>query len=140
MTPDVNVLVAASRKDHPHHVAASTWLYEALEDEKLVLLPMVATSFIRIVTSPRIFPAPTPVHLALKFVNTILDATDTRLLPLSPEWARFGEQVERLELTGNLVTDAWIAAAVEEHGEHLVTFDKDFRKLLTRTRVTVLTI
>jgi uncharacterized protein len=26
MTPDVNVLVAASRSDHPHHGPALTWL------------------------------------------------------------------------------------------------------------------
>ena len=30
MTPDVNVLVAASRTDHPHHAAARQWLEEAL--------------------------------------------------------------------------------------------------------------
>jgi predicted nucleic acid-binding protein len=26
MTPDVNVLVAASRADHPHHGVARAWL------------------------------------------------------------------------------------------------------------------
>ena len=30
MTPDVNVLVAASRSDRPHHAVARTWLEEAL--------------------------------------------------------------------------------------------------------------
>jgi TIR domain len=32
MTPDVNVLVAASRSDHPHHGPALTWLDAALDD------------------------------------------------------------------------------------------------------------
>ena len=30
MTSDVNVLVAASRSDHPHHAAARRWLEEVL--------------------------------------------------------------------------------------------------------------
>jgi hypothetical protein len=30
MTPDVNVLVAASRRDHPHHAVARAWLEEAV--------------------------------------------------------------------------------------------------------------
>ena len=30
MTPDVNVLVAASRSDHPHHWVAHSWLQDAL--------------------------------------------------------------------------------------------------------------
>lgn len=29
MTPDVNVLVAASRSDHPHHAIAREWLEAA---------------------------------------------------------------------------------------------------------------
>jgi hypothetical protein len=41
-------------------------------------------------------------------------------------------------LTANDVPDAWLAAAVIQFGEHLVTFDADFRKLLRRTQVTVL--
>ncbi len=30
MTPDVNVLVAAPRSDHPHHELARAWLEQAL--------------------------------------------------------------------------------------------------------------
>ena len=30
MTPDVNVLVAASRADHPHHGVARDWLEAAV--------------------------------------------------------------------------------------------------------------
>ena len=32
MTPDVNVLMAASRSDHPHHLPARRWLEQALAD------------------------------------------------------------------------------------------------------------
>ena len=54
MTPDVNVLVAASRSDHPHHGPALTWLDAALDDcEKgraLAIFPMVAAGLLRLVT------------------------------------------------------------------------------------------
>ena len=39
---------------------------------------------------------------------------------------------------GNDVPDAWLAAAVTHQGEHLVSFDRDFRKLLGRGQFTLL--
>ena len=42
------------------------------------------------------------------------------------------------QLTGNDLPDAWLALATLQMGEHLVTFDADFKKLLARSRVTVL--
>lgn len=45
MTPDVNVLVEASRSDHPHHRCAMDWVEGALaaaaRGDRLRLLPMV---------------------------------------------------------------------------------------------------
>ena len=65
MTPDVNVVVAASRTDHPHHAVARDWLEEAIgasgAGAALTLMPMVLTSFLRLVTSPRIFQLETPI-------------------------------------------------------------------------------
>ena len=65
MTPDVNLLVAASRTDHPHHAVARTWLEEAVTacgaGAAFALMPMVPASFLRLVTSPRVFLQPTPM-------------------------------------------------------------------------------
>jgi hypothetical protein len=53
MTPDVNVLVAASRSDHPHHAVARAWLETALaaagtsSGPAFTLMPMVVVSFDR---------------------------------------------------------------------------------------------
>ena len=41
-------------------------------------------------------------------------------------------------LSGNLLSHAWLAAATLHLGEHLVTFDTDFKKLLPRSKLTVL--
>ena len=37
-------------------------------------------------------------------------------------------------LTGNVLPKAWPVAAVVQRGEHVVSFDRDFRKLLGRTQ------
>ena len=56
------------------------------------------------------------------------------------EWPLLRAKPSRLGLKGNLVTDAWIAAAAEAVSEHLVTFDTGSRKLLPVRDVTVLAL
>jgi len=142
MTPDVNVLVAASRSDHPHHDAARTWLEGALAAAEtgaaFTLMPMVLTSLLRLVTSPKIFVQPTPISDAVEFVDAILDMPGVRLAPLGPEWAKLRQLCLDNQLGGNDLPDAWLAAAVEQLGEHLVSFDRDFKRLLGRARFTLL--
>ena len=140
MTPDVNVLVAASRSDHPHHRVARAWLEHALANAQtgstLTLMPMVLSSLLRLVTSARIFHQPTPTADAVAFVDALLASPGVELAPLGPEWARLRQLCLDKQLSGNDIPDAWLAAAVDQLGEHLVSFDRDFRKLLSRSRFT----
>lgn len=144
MTPDVNILVAASRQDHPHHAPALVWLHGALansaEGRSLTILPMVASGFLRLVTHPRVFVEPTPVDAALLFLRTLLDSPGVILLSPGNEWPEFERLCAQLSLTGNAIPDAWIAAAAQNHHLHLVTFDKGFRKLLKSSTLTVLKV
>ncbi|WP_297472677.1 hypothetical protein [Ferrovum sp.] len=58
MTPDVNILVAACRQDHPHHERALDWLEEAIASSSgrsLVNLPMAVSGFLRLVTFDKDF-------------------------------------------------------------------------------------
>jgi uncharacterized protein len=142
MTPDVNILVAASRSDHPHHAVARTWLEGALAAAEsgaaLTLMPMVVASVLRLVTSPKIFVQPTPIADAVDFIDAILAMPGVRLAPLGPEWSKLRQLYIDKQLGGNDLPDAWLAAAVEQLGEHLVSFDRDFKKLLGRARFTLL--
>lgn len=142
MTPDVNILVAASRQDHPHHEPARAWLEEALansgEGYSLAVLPMVASGFLRLVTHPKVFVEPTPLDAALRFLRAVMDSPGVVLPTLGSEWREFEQLCAERELTGNAIPDAWIAAAAQHHHLHLVTFDKGFRKLLKASMVTVL--
>ncbi len=142
MTPDVNVLVAASRSDHPHHAVARTWLEQAIrgsgEGATFTLMPMVLASFLRLVTSPKIFSMATPMEDAVAFVDALLASPGVQLATLGPEWPKLRRLCLDRQLSGNDVPDAWLSAAVANTGEHLVSFDRDFRKLLERGQFTLL--
>jgi toxin-antitoxin system PIN domain toxin len=142
MTPDVNVLVAASRSDHPHQAVAPDWLEGAIGASRtgasLTLMPMVLASFLRLVTSPKIFQQATPSKDAIAFIDAILASPGVHLAALGPEWSKLRQLCLDKHLTGNDLPDAWLSAAVTHRGEHLVTFDRDFRKLLTRSQFTLL--
>ena len=142
MTPDVNVLVAASREDHPHHKPALGWLEGALAETarapSLAILPMVASGFLRLATHPKVFVEPTPPEAAWAFLRAVLASPGVVQPPLAGEWAQFERLCEQHRLTGNAIPDAWIAAAAQFNHLHLVTFDKGFRKLLKPSMLTVL--
>jgi hypothetical protein len=142
MTPDVNVLIAASRSDHPHHKTAYTCLDEAIaacsHGASLKLMPMVVAGFLRLVTSSRIFVHPTPVEDAMGFLDALFAVPGIEMPSLGAEWPILRQLCMERKLTANAIPDAWLAAAVIHLGEHLVTFDADFKKLLRRAQVTVL--
>jgi hypothetical protein len=142
MTPDVNVLVAASRSDHPHHAEARAWLEQALAEAAagamFTVMPMVLASFLRLVTSPRIFRAPTPINDAIAFADAVLAASGVQLAALGPEWERLRQLCTDRQLSGNELPDAWLAAAALHLGEHVVSFDRGLRKLVGPSRFTLL--
>ena len=142
MTPDVNVLIAASRSDHPHHKTAYACLDDAIaacvNGASLRLMPMVAASFLRLVTNSKIFVYPTPAKEAMGFLDALVAKPGVEMPALGAEWPLFRQLCVEKKLTANDIPDAWLAATVLQLGEHLVTFDADFRKLLRRTQLTVL--
>jgi uncharacterized protein len=143
VTPDVNVLVAAFRADHLHHRIARAWLMSARGEcaqgrSSFVLLPMVCVSFLRLTTNRRVFVDPDPIGDAIAFLDVIARTPGVELGDCGPEWPILCTLLLQLDLRGNLVTDAWIAASVVRSREHLVTFDRDFARLLPARDLTVL--
>ena len=143
MTPDVNVLVAAFRRDHTHHTVALDWLQHARSScaegsATLVVLPMVLVGFLRLVTNPRVFIDPDAIEDAVTFVDALLISPGVELQASGTEWPVLREKLLTANLHGNHVTHAWIAAATQALSEHLVTFDSDFKRLLPARDVTLL--
>jgi toxin-antitoxin system PIN domain toxin len=142
MTPDLNVLLAASRTDHPHHQVAIAWLQEALEacsaGGNLEILPMVAAGFLRLATNPKIFVSPTPINASIAFIDSLLTSPGVEMAELGREWPALKDMCRDRSLVANDITDAWIASAVRTLGNRLVTFDRGFRRLLGRAELTLL--
>ena len=99
---------------------------------------MVVVSFLRLVTNSRIFVYPTPLEDAMGFLDALIAVPGVEMPALGTEWPMLRQLCLERKLTANAIPDAWLAAAVIQLGEHLVTFDADFKKLLRRTQVTVL--
>lgn len=142
VTPDINVLVAAFRKDHSHHVVARAWLRDAVAGGEgalpLRLLPVAIAGFLRLVTNAKVFVQPDSIQDAVAFVDALLASAGIEMAAPGDEWLLLRRLCLDGQLRGNAIPDAWLAAAVMRLGEHLVTFDAGFRKLLGRDRLTVL--
>ncbi len=142
MLPDINVLVAAHRADHPQHKVAAEWLKKTFKDTKdgqqLVLPMQVISGFIRLVTNPKIFFNPSSTTQSVDFVDWLLEDAQVRLLGQTAEWASFRTLLLDKKLSANHVPDAHLAALSINLGEPFVTFDKGFRQLLPRSLLVLL--
>jgi len=59
---------------------------------------------------------------------------------LGAEWPALRKICAEMELAANDVPDAWLAAAVINRGEHLVSFDAGLRRLLSGGQFTRLAL
>ena len=137
MSPDVNVMAAAMRVDHPHHAIAYNHLQSELKKASLrpnttsiVLLGVVVAGFIRVVTNRRIFQLPSSLNQAIEFVDTLLLSPGVVFQGNGSQWLGFKDLCLRAELSPDSATDIWIAASALQLGEILHTFDRDFKKIL----------
>ena len=142
MTPDINILLAASRADHPHHQVAYSWLDRELDacatGGGLEILPMVAAGFLRMSTNARIFPLLMPTNDALDFLRATLETSGVSMPDLGREWPILESLCATHQLAANAIPDACSAAAVMVNGLQLATFDQDFLSLLPRTQIELL--
>ncbi len=75
---------------------------------------------------------------AAGFLDALVAVPGVEMPSLGAEWPLLRQLCVEKNLTANDIPDAWLAAAVIQLGEHLVTFDADFKRLLRRTQVTIL--
>lgn len=128
---DVNLLVYSFDTDAPQHDAYAPWLSAALAGpEQFALLDGVLSGFVRIVTHPKIMPAPAPIERALDFVRAVADAPAARWLPASAVlWNTFARlAADDVAIKGALVPDAYLASAAIAHGARLATADRGFAR------------
>jgi len=126
----VNVLVAANRRDHPHHAPVRRWLDEAQrQGERFSVVDLVAGSFIRLVTSRRVLSDPETVPDAVAFVRSLRDQPGHVDAASGPRHLEVLEQLcVAADVTGDLVPDAQLAAIAVEHAATVVSLDRDFAR------------
>lgn len=127
---DVNVLVHAHRRDAPRHDEIRRWLEGVLEaDEAYGVSTLVLSSFLRVVTHPRIFDPPSAVDDALQFVDVILAQPGAVVVAPGPRhWEIFRNLCRQANAKGNLIPDAYLAAIAIEHGCEWISLDRDFAR------------
>lgn len=127
---DVNIMVAAFRGDHPHHSIVRPWFDRQLESvESLVVPNLVWVGFVRVVTSKRIFTVPATIDNALDFVDAVRAQPSYLALPALPKLLDvFGVVCRTQQVSGNLVTYAYIASVALGLGAAVASLDRDFRR------------
>ncbi len=130
LLPDVNVLVYAHREDLAAHPVARAWLESALNgDEPLGVFNPTLASFLRIVTNRRIFKTPTPLSLALDFVETLRAAPMARPIDTSAShWEIFVRLCHEINAAGDDIPDAYLAALAIENDCEFVSTDTGFAR------------
>jgi toxin-antitoxin system PIN domain toxin len=128
--PDINVLIYAHREDSPEHDRYAAWLRAmATSSAPFALCSFTLGGFLRIVTNPKIFPAPTPMQVALRFCDGLVQRPHAVLVqPGARHWPLLTRLVEAAAVRGPMVSDAYLAALALEHGCELVTTDADFSR------------
>jgi len=127
---DSNVLVYAHREDAPEHPRYRGWLEGVLRsDASYGISELVLSSFLRIVTHPRIFREPSPPAAALAFASEVRDRPNCVLVrPGERHWEIFTRLCRAVRAKGNLVPDAYLAALAIESGSEWITTDRDFAR------------
>jgi hypothetical protein len=127
---DANLLLYAEDSLSPHHAAARSWWDEQLSGTITVCLSWpVITAFIRIGTNPRLHQRPLTLKEAIARVESWLAQPCVRIVdPGDNHWALFQRLLVVGGATGNLVSDAHLAALAVEHNCVLCSTDTDFAK------------
>lgn len=128
--PDVNVLVYAHRQDTPEHGLYRNWFEDVLTGGQFFgVAELVLSGFLRIVTHPRIFRAPTPLDVAFAFAEQIRAHPRCVIVQPGPRhWGIFDQLCRAAAATGNSIPDAYLAAMAIESDSDWITTDRGFAR------------
>ena len=127
---DANLLLYAEDSLSAQHSVARHWWDGQLSGlEPVGLCWPVLTAFIRIATNPRLHQRPLTLMEACDRVQSWFAQPCVLLLhPTERHWEFFQRMLHSGNATGNLVTDAHLAALTLEYDSDLYSSDTDFAK------------
>lgn len=125
--PDANVLIHALRKDSTQHEPCRQWLtHTARLGDAIGLCELVETALLRIPTLPKLQLVPMAETLGYWRDDLWSYPGIRRLAAGTRHIGIFADFITALELCGNDINDAWLAALAIEHRATLVSTDQGF--------------
>lgn len=128
IVPDVNLLVYAYNADAPGHLTARRWWEDRLSGTETVGLAwVVVLGYVRLMTSRKVLLRPwSPVEV-IGHVRAWLERPQVQVLQPGPRHLDILQGfAERQILSGDLTTDAHLAALAIEHQAIVHSNDGDF--------------
>ncbi|OHD70562.1 MAG: hypothetical protein A2177_05775 [Spirochaetes bacterium RBG_13_68_11] len=125
---DVNLWVYAFRSDSPLHEIAFTEIDRGSRSgDSFLFCPYVVTSFLRLVTNPRIFTQPSRIEEAWGFADALESRERAVKADIDPMAYGIFKHVGLVsKAAGNRVPDALLASLAIRHDATLVTADRGF--------------
>ena len=127
---DANLLIYAIDTDSPQHAAARRCiehLFSKTTDVGLAWIVMLA--FLRLTTHPAVMRHPLQIDTALTYLDDWLHQPS--VVPIAPganHWAIFRSLMKTTKMTGNLTSDAHLAALAIEYDCEIYSTDHDFKR------------
>ena len=130
MLIDANLLLFAVYEMSPHHTRTRDWLNDQLNGEQRIGIPWLSLgAFLRIITNPRIYEQPlTPSEAWVRVEDWLANDLVWTPAPTTHHERVLGDLIKRHQPTGNLITDAQLAALAIEHGLEVCSADTDFAR------------
>lgn len=126
---DANVLIYAFRRDSPYHRPCYAWLTNALSQGQDVTAPgVVELALLRITTLPALGEAAAKPQDVFAFLQALRSSSYRRIEPGEHHDAYLLRLCNELELRGNDINDAYLAALAMEHNATLVSADRGFER------------
>ena len=127
---DTNLLLYAYSAPSSKQEKAQAWLEKTFSGGEPVGLPwQVISAFLRIASNPKLPRLRRPVEEVTRVVDEWLSqATVQVLVPGDDHWSIFRRMMLEGQASGDLVSDAQIAALTVEYGGVLHTTDRDFAR------------
>ena len=127
---DVNILLYVTNTAAEAHRRVKGWWDIALEgNEPIGLTWHAIIGFVRISTTPKMFPQPLSVEQALAKIAAWIGHANTRIIQETAEHAQlFAELLTAIGTAGKVTSDAHLAALAISHNATLVSCDTDFAR------------
>lgn len=128
---DANILIYAYIDELPQHKKVSKWFENLISSrvDSVAIISTVATAFLRISTNKRIFSKPSSIADATDRLDELFMSPMVEFVgPTEKHWSIYSTILREMNITGDVVMDAYIAAMAVEHGAAVASADKDFRR------------